>query len=105
VKFEGVDTREQAERIKGTLFVPADKARVLDDGEYWEHDVVGCTVVTATGDDVGTVTAIVPGPAQDLLEIETAKGARLVPFVTEIVTRVDPDRREVVVDPPEGLLD
>lgn len=66
---------------------------------------MGCTVVTAEGDEVGTVTAIVAGPAQDLLEIETSRGVRLIPFVTEIVTSVDPAEREVVVDPPEGLLE
>ncbi len=105
VKFEGVDTREEAEAVKGTLFVPAEYARDLEEGEYWERDVVGCEVVTSDGASVGTVTAVNPGPAQDLLEIETPRGLRLVPFVSEIVTNVDPGARRVVVDPPEGLLE
>jgi 16S rRNA processing protein RimM len=105
VKFEGVDSREEAELVKGTLYVPADKARDLDDGEYWERDVVGCSVVTADGTTVGTVTEVIPGPAQDLLEIDTARGPRLIPFVAEIVTEVDPGERRVVIDPPEGLLE
>lgn len=105
VKFEGVDTREDAEAVKGTLFVPANQARDLDEGEYWERDVVGCEVVTGDGTKIGTVIDVVPGPAQDLLEIDTGHGAGLVPFVSEIVTSVDTAARRVVIDPPEGLLE
>jgi 16S rRNA processing protein RimM len=32
-------------------------------------------------------------------------GEHLVPFVREIVPTVDPAARQVVVDPPPGLLD
>lgn len=91
--------------MKGTLYVPADKARALDEGEYWERDVVGCTVITTDGTKVGTVTEVIPGPAQDLLEVDTARGRRLVPFVAEIVTEVNPGERRVVIDPPEGLFE
>ena len=105
VKFVGVGTREEAEAVKGTLFVPADQARDLDEGEYWEREVVGCKAVTPEGTRIGTVTDVIPGPAQDLLEIETGHGTSLVPFVSEIVTSVDTAARRVVIDPPEGLLE
>ena len=105
VKFEGVGTREEAEAVKGTLFVPADRARDLEEGEFWERDVVGCEVVTGEGVKIGTVTDVIPGPAQDLLEIDTGRGTSLVPFVSEIVTSVDTGSRRVVVDPPEGLFE
>ena len=45
-----------------------------------------------------------PGPAQDLLVLDTPDGERLVPFVKEIVTEVDVEAGRVTVDPPEGLL-
>ena len=105
VKFEGVENREQAEQIKGTLFVPRDRARELEEGEYWEHDVVGCSVVTVEGNEVGTVSEVIAGPAQDLLQIATPRGDRLVPFVAEIVVGVEVAQGRVVIDPPEGLLE
>ena len=91
--------------MKGTLFVPADQARDLEEGEYWERDVVGSEVLTGDGTKVGTVIEVIPGPAQDLLEIDTGRGTRLVPFVSDIVTSVDTATRRVVIDPPEGLLE
>jgi 16S rRNA processing protein RimM len=105
VKFAGVETRDEAERLRGPLFVPADDVRTLDEDEFWPHDLEGCAVVRADGTPVGTVTGVVTGAAQDLLEVATDFGERLVPFVKQIVTEVDLDGRKVTVDPPEGLLD
>lgn len=104
VKFEGVEDRAGAERLRGALYISSDSVRALDDDEYWQHEIVGCDVRTPDGKEVGRVIAVVSGPAQDLLEIETADGNRLVPAVRDIVVRVDVATREVLVDPPEGLL-
>lgn len=104
VKFEGVEDREGAQGLRGALYIPADDARVLDDDEYWQHDLVGCEVTTRGGEPVGKVSDIVSGPAQDLLEIATPSGTRLVPVVKDIIVSVDVAGRAVVIDPPEGLL-
>jgi 16S rRNA processing protein RimM len=105
VKFAGIDGREAAAALRGALYVPSSQARPLDDDEFWHDDLVGCTVVGPDGSDIGTVSAVVAGPAQDRLEVATAAGPRLVPLVKEIVTTVDLDARKIVLDPPEGLLD
>ncbi|HWC14429.1 MAG TPA: ribosome maturation factor RimM [Actinomycetota bacterium] len=105
VKFERFDTREQAETLRGPLYVAADHARALDDDEYWHDDLVGLMVTSREGAELGRVEAVVAGPAQDLLEVATPAGARLVPIVKEIVVSVDVAAGTVVVDPPEGLFD
>lgn len=105
VKFSGVDSREAAESIRGALYVPSSQARALEPDEFWHDDLVGCTVVDGEGSDIGTVSGVVAGPSQDLLEVTTHAGPRLVPLVKAIVTRIDPDARQIVLDPPEGLLD
>ena len=105
VKFEGVDSREDAEAIRGTLFVPSGEVRQLEEGEYWEHDLVGCEVYDKDSTRLGEVAAVIPGPAQDLLELKTERGARLIPMVQEFVVEIDPSARKIVVDPPDGLLD
>jgi 16S rRNA processing protein RimM len=105
VKFEGVDDRAGAEQLRGALYVDAADARDLEAGEFWEHDLNGLTVVRAgTGERLGTISHVQPGPAQDLLVLDTPAGERLVPLVAGIVVGVDLDARRVTVDPPEGLL-
>jgi 16S rRNA processing protein RimM len=105
VTFEGITTREEATFLRGALYVPAEQARSLDEDEFWHDELIGCTVVTTEGDEAGSVSAIIAGAAQDLLQLETPTGQRFVPIVKEIVVRVDRDARQIVIDPPEGLLD
>lgn len=105
VRFEGVTDREGAEALRGALYVDAGEVRELGDSEYWEADLIGCDVVRADGTSVGKITDVIVRPAQDLLQVATPGGDRLVPFVSDIVTQVDPERRRVVVEPPAGLLD
>jgi 16S rRNA processing protein RimM len=105
VKFEGVESREAAEELRGPLFVPGTDLRALGDDEFWEHDVIGATVVDSAGIELGRVTALEAGPGQDRLVIETERGERYVPVVKEIVQAIDGAGHRITIDPPEGLLD
>lgn len=104
VRFDGIESREQAMGLRGALYIEEGEARTLEDDEFWHDDLVGCSVIVG-GDAVGTVTGVLSGPVQDLLQVDTQKGPRLVPLVKEIVTAVDPASKQVTLDPPEGLLD
>ncbi len=105
VKFAGSDSREDAEALRGELFVPEGDVRELGPGEYWPHELVGCLVRLSDGSEVGSVTSVTEGPAQDLLTVSTPRGDRLIPLVEAIVVDVDIAAKRVLVDPPEGLLD
>ena len=105
VHFEEAFDRESAQALRGALYVAPSAVRELDESEFWEGDLVGCRVVLSDGSEVGEVSDVIVRPAQDLLQIETSRGQRLVPFVGEIVTEVDAETRVVTIDPPEGLLD
>ena len=95
-QLDGVDTREAAEALTGTVIMgePID-----DDDALWVHELVGGIVVTADGQEWGPVTGVYPNPASDLLEL--ADGT-LIPTVFVTDGSGLPER--VVVDPPEGLL-
>lgn len=104
-KFEGVHTRTEAEQLRGALFLAEDEPRRLEEGQYMYSDLVGCTVTAADGQVIGTVTGVIEGVAQDLLEVETTTGPGLIPLVKEIVTEVDVARARISVSLPEGLFD
>jgi 16S rRNA processing protein RimM len=105
VLFEGYDSREAAEGLRGNLFVPDEEVRDLPEDEYWPDDLIGCVVVDEDGARVGEVTGVLSGTAQDLLQVATDEGERLVPLVKEIVTEVDVAAERVRIAPPEGLMD
>lgn len=105
VKFEAIDTRVDADGLRGALFVTSDRVRDLEPSEFWHHDVIGCRAVDESGADIGVVTDVWVGPAQDVLVVATDHGERFIPMVTEIVKSVDTAAQTIVVRPPEGLLE
>lgn len=95
VRFDGVDSREDAEPLHGLVL----RAAPIDDPDVWfVHDLIGSTVVLPDGAVVGTCTAIAENPAYDMVEID---GAVLVPMPFVI----DAGDGRITIDPPDGLLD
>jgi 16S rRNA processing protein RimM len=79
-----------------------------DPEEFRDHQLIGLTVTTTAGEQVGQVGDVLHY-GQDLLVIKGA-GPRqgteiLVPFVTPLVPEVDVKAGRLVIDPPPGLLD
>jgi 16S rRNA processing protein RimM len=105
VRFQGIEDRAAAEGIRGALFVSSEALRDLEEGEFWTHELTGCSVVSTDGHIVGTVDSVIANPGQDLLVVATGSGEVLVPAVAPIVVEVDVAARRVTIDPPEGLLD
>ena len=107
VLFEGVDDRNAAETLRGTLLVvDAATAGETDDDEWWDHDLVGLAVVTVDGDPLGSVTDVVHVPGPPLLAVTNDEGRELLlPFVADIVPEVDVANGRLVVAPPPGLVE
>jgi 16S rRNA processing protein RimM len=105
VRFGGVLDRETADALAGQLLT-ADAKDLPDDGDpdaLWVHELIGTSVLDVQGADWGRVVALVANPASDLLELESGQ---LVPlrFVVGGITG-DGDDRQILIDPPEGLLE
>jgi len=62
-------------------------------------------VVTTGGERVGTVSEVRLGGGQFVLVVETANGQALIPAVAPILAPDHGLEGELVIDPPEGLLD
>lgn len=105
--FEGIADRESAEALRGMqLSVPATFGEHADEDAWYVVELIGLQVEDPAGAVIGRVTAVVPGPAQDLLDVELAAGgSAYVPFVAAIVPVVDMAHRRIVVDAPPGLLE
>ena len=106
--FEGIPDRTGAEGLRGTrLFVDTETIEDTDDEDAWyEDELVGLKAVDTSGTELGTVSGLDHGPAQDLLVLTLpGGGTAYVPFVAEIVPEVDVEGGRVVIDPPPGLLE
>jgi 16S rRNA processing protein RimM len=105
VKLQAIDTREQAESLRGKmLLVPADDRLALQAGEYHVADLIDLPVfLQATGEQVGIVVDLV-SLGHDLLVVKTPAKEIWIPFVPEIVPVVNMEQRRIEITPPDGLL-
>jgi 16S rRNA processing protein RimM len=106
VTFEELTDRATVEAVRGTRLVadvPVGESPA-GAGEFYDRQLVGLRVRTVAGAEVGQVGAVLHLPQQDVLEIETPVGSRLVPFVEALVPVVDIDGGSLTVVDLEGLL-
>ncbi|KAL8032335.1 hypothetical protein ABFX02_13G089200 [Erythranthe guttata] len=126
VRFNNIDTSEQAQKLVGSTILVTDEDRpILEEGEFYTQDLIGMKLILKeSGEPVGTVVNVFNSGANDLLRVklnssrstteqigksETGSGDSgpliWVPFVEAIVPTVDLEKREMLITPPKGLLE
>ena len=106
LQLEGIDNRTKAERLKGK-YLEIDKKDVplLTEGCYYVFDLVNCQILTLKGKKIGEVMEILLFPANPVLSVRKGKEEYLIPFVKEVVKKIDLEKRVIWIEPIEGLLD
>ena len=110
-KIVGVDSRDDAERIKNLdININASQLPDLgDEGVYW-RELTGMKVVTTQGYDLGVVKEVFNTGANDVIHVKANVGdafgqkERLLPFVfDEVVQEVDKEAKVIKVDWDPGF--
>ncbi|MCD4549307.1 ribosome maturation factor RimM [Schaalia sp. lx-260] len=100
--FHEILTREDAEKVRGTALLIEEHA---EENAWYPHQLKGLKAVNTHGQELGTVTGIHTGAAQDLLLVRTGRGTVMVPFVKQLVPTIDLEAEQIIIDPPGGLFD
>lgn len=100
--FEECASREDAEALRGARLLVEEHE---EEDAWYPHQLKGLAARAPGGEDLGTVTGLTPGAAQDLLLVKTPAGTVMVPFVTQLVPTVDVEGGVVIIDAPPGLFD
>lgn len=81
--------------VRGSwLEVPRDRLPPTGADEYYVFELVGLEVVEENGARLGIVAEVLPGVANDVLELD---GGLLLPLVEDCIVSVDLEARRVVV--------
>jgi 16S rRNA processing protein RimM len=104
--FDGIETRNDAEALRGAkLFIETEELDGDDDEGWYEHELVGLEARVGS-QVVGKVAALHTMPVQDLLVVEAPDGKEiLIPFVEQIVPEVNVAEGFVLLTPPDGLFE
>jgi len=109
VRLEGIDDRAGADALRGmALTVEQIEAPALGEGEWWAHELEGCTVVDG-GRLIGTVQRMIELPSCEALEVRReTTGSQptgshppaplIVPMVKDAIRRMAVADRRIEVD-------
>ena len=98
VKLRGIDNRTIADLLRGQYIeVPEEAARPLAEGRFYHHQVVGLTVLTASGRQLGTIAEVLERPANDVWVSREGVVEHLIPATRDAVVEVDVAGGRVVV--------
>jgi len=106
VKFEGIDSIEKAEEIKGRiLYCDRDDAQIDENANYIA-DIIGCRVVDIDTEEVyGKVSDVVNYGSCDIYDVKSDKKHILIPAIPDIVKEIDVEYQVIRIKKMKGLFD
>ncbi len=105
-KIEGVDTPEDAEKLRNKmLFMHRDDLE-LDDDTYFIQDLIGMEVRDAdSGFVYGKIDDVMQTGANDVYVIKGSDREYLVPAIADVIVSTDINSDIMTIRPMEGLFD
>ena len=79
LKFKGYDTINDIEKFKGKeLWVTRENAVPLEENEYYIADLIGLSVISDQGEELGRLTDVMQTGANDVYVVETDEGKEIL---------------------------
>lgn len=106
LKLGGCDDRNGAEELRGQLVqIPTEEAVPLEEGEYYDFQLIGVKVEAESGESLGQVVEVLKTGANDVYVVRGPWGEVLLPAVKDVVLKLDIEARQMVVNLLPGLLE
>jgi 16S rRNA processing protein RimM len=106
LKFDGYDSVEAAETLRDIeICVTEADAVELEEGEFFDWELIGCAVNTVDGQRIGAVSEVQRTGGTENLLVDGEGRDHLIPFAESICVEVDVNKKLIIIDPPEGLLE
>ena len=106
LKLRGVDTVEEAERLRGrAVYIDDKELGELEEDEYYFSDLIGLEAFTENDEYLGKVEEVMERAIQSVLVIKNEDKELLVPMSEPIVKEINLDARKIIVSPVKGMFD
>ena len=107
VKFEGIDSVEEAEKLKNLqIKIDSDEVGELEENEFYFHQIIGCEVFDENDKNLGEIIDILTPGANDVWVIKGENGKEiLIPYIEDVVKKIDITNKKVNIEVMEGLID
>ncbi len=75
----------------------------LPEGQHYRFELVGLTVHTREGEEMGQIEDVFSTGSNDVFVIRGPEGEVLLPATAEVIVAIDLDAGTMTVAPPPGL--
>lgn len=98
-KLAGIEDRTQALALMHLdIAITKEQLPPLAPGEYYWFQLTGLQVVNLRGEVLGAVSRLIATGANDVLEVSAAGATCLIPYIEDVVKRVDTRGGTIEVD-------
>ena len=97
VKFEGIDSVEEAEKLKNLqIKINSDEVGELEENEFYFHQIIGCEVFDENDKNLGEIIDILTPGANDVwvINVENCREI-LIPYIEYVVKKIDITSKKV----------
>jgi 16S rRNA processing protein RimM len=107
IKFEGVNSPEEAIKLKGASLYLAKATRPkLKRGDFYDDEIIDFEVIDESLGTIGRVREIMQTGLNKLIVVETNPGKEiLIPINAPFISSLSKAKHKLQVDLPEGFLD
>lgn len=101
LSLQGIANREAAETLRGKVVrIDREQAAPLEDGEFYQFELLGLQVETEDGKPVGTLVEIIETGANDVYVVRDEDGKdTLFPALKDVVPVINLETRTMIVRP------
>ena len=92
------NNREKAELMRNFKIYALREQLAMPDDEYMITDIIGMTVISETGEEIGKLLDVENYGAGDILVVEQYKREYMVPFVKDIVLNINKSSNTITVN-------
>jgi 16S rRNA processing protein RimM len=103
ISFQSITNPETAGLLRNQLvFIKVPEIRELPDGRYYQHEVIGMSVVDEQGSDIGVIMEILVTGANDVYVVKQDSGDEiLLPAIKTVIRDIDIEKKRMIVCLPE----
>ena len=106
IKFEDINSSEDTKSLmKKNVFISNDYLPEDEEDRFYYEELIGFKIQDQNQGEIGTVTDFIERPGQDLLVGEHSGKEFYIPVDTAIILEADRDKKVLITDLPEGLLE
>ena len=103
VKFCDIETQERAAELTGCeVFFSREMSDSDNENVSWAEIVGYMLKDKATGNDIGSIASVDDTTVNILFELEDGM---LIPASDELISNININKKEIVIELPEGILD